>query len=197
MNRWTAPPTPVRTCLQCQYNLRGLPHDTVRCPECGTLNPLFTRYTFRRRLFSWGYDYTILDRHGAELYLVRTARASLLRRQFVIRDLDRQELATVREQPLAVSLTYYILRPEHGTAVVRQRRLSVRPQYKVFEIEHADEALTTLATTRGHRILDGEEPRAVILRRHWPMWVMFDVDVAEGADTILMLAAAIVIQTQR
>jgi hypothetical protein len=39
----TAEPRPIDWdlhCLKCGYNLRGLSGDPVRCPECGSLNPL-------------------------------------------------------------------------------------------------------------------------------------------------------------
>ncbi len=187
----------ARLCYQCGYDLRGLPSETVRCPECGTPNPAFNRYTVRRRIFTWGYHFDILDAARACRYLVRSAQVSLLRHEIRILDVDRTVLARVREQPLAVSLTFHLLRDDQPTVAVRKRMLSVRPEYSVFDIEAPEQRLTTVATQQGHRIMDGETPVAVLIRRRWAMWDMFDLAIAAGADELLCLAAALVMERQR
>lgn len=195
----TSPPPigpSARACYRCGYCLLGLGTGKVRCPECGTDNPAFERYTFRRRLFSWGYDYSIVDATRRERFLVRNIRLSLVRRAFTLRDPELNLLAEVREQPLAFSPTYHICRPGQPDAAIRQRRLSVRPQYNVFDIERPDERLSTIATPTGHRIVNDEDVQAMITRRQWTIWTMFDVDVDPRCDVVLLLAAAVVMETQ-
>jgi hypothetical protein len=50
-------------CLNCGYNLRGLPGDPIRCPECGCLNPAHPPGTVRGERPKTALERTVDELH--------------------------------------------------------------------------------------------------------------------------------------
>jgi len=81
------------------------------------------RYTMRQQLVSIGEDFDIADEHGNPVYRV-DGKALRLRETFVIEDLQGREVATIRENKLALRESMDILREDAKIATIRKARFA-------------------------------------------------------------------------
>lgn len=152
------------------------------------------RYTMRQDLLSFGDDYTIKDDDGREVYRVDGKAFTLLREKLAFQDMAGKELAFIREKLIALTDSYEILRDGKQVAVVKKDLVNVFRCGFTVDVPGPDDldAQGNLLDheytfSRGDRVVASVSKRWLTLRD------TYGVDIVDGEDAVLILAAAVVI----
>jgi len=151
------------------------------------------RYVMKQKLFCWGDDFTIKNEAGQDVYFV-DGRAFSIGQKLSFQDLQKNELAFVRQRLLSWGPTYEITRDGAVVAIVKKH---------LFTLFHCDFTVDVPGPddleARGN-FLDmeysfarGDKMVAEVSKR-WFSWSdTYGVDVASGEDDVLILASTVVI----
>jgi len=155
------------------------------------------RYVMRQKLWSWGNDFTIKDDAGTDRFYV-DGKVITLRQEMVFEDMDRRPLATVRKRLLSFGNVYDIYHGDQLFAVVRENWLPL-VRYR-FTVDVGDDGpgpgdLSITGDVWNHEYTFEEAGQAVaVVSKRWFSWTdTFGVDVADGADDVLVLACTAVV----
>ena len=151
------------------------------------------RYLMKQKLVCWGDDFAIKNEAGEDVFFV-DGRAFSVGDKLSFRDMQRNELAFIRQKLLSWGPTYEITRKGELAAVVKKHLFTLfRCKFTVDvhgpdDLEAAGSFLDMEYTfTRGGR------PVAEVSKR-WFAWAdTYGVDIAEGEDDVLLLASTVVI----
>ena len=151
------------------------------------------KYVMRQKLLSWGNDFTIKDETGADRYFV-DGRALSLGDKLSFQDMQGNELAFISQKLLSWGPTYEIY--EHGRRVATIKKKIFTLFRDVFEME--DEAAGDFDATGDFFDLEYTFTRdgrtiATVSKKFFSWTDTYGVDIAEGEDEVLILAAAVVI----
>lgn len=151
------------------------------------------RYVMRQKLISLGDDFTIKDEAGRDVYFV-DGKAFSIREKLVMKDMAGNELASVRQKLLTIGKTYEIWRDGQLAATVRKQLFTLlRAKFEVDvpgpdDLEAQGDLLDHEYTfTRGGQVV------ARVSKRWFSFRDSYGVDIAEGEDDVLILAATVVI----
>lgn len=151
------------------------------------------RYVMKQKLLSFGDDFTIRDEHGRDAFLV-DGKAFSIGKQLSFQDLDKNELAFIRQKLLSWGPTYEIYRSGNLAAVVKKKLFSLLRYTFTVDVPGPDDLVAEGS------LLDHEysftrrgAPVATVSRR-WFTWAdSYGVDIADGEDDVLILASTVVI----
>ena len=151
------------------------------------------RYVMRQRFLSWGDDFTIKDELGQDAYHV-DGKVFSLGDQLAFRDMAGNELAFIRQKLLAWGPTYEIYREGELQAVVKKALFTLFQCRFTVDVPGPDDLEATGDLfDHEYSFTRGGETVATISKR-WFSWTdSYGVEVAEGEDGIMILAAAVVI----
>jgi uncharacterized protein YxjI len=153
-----------------------------------------SRYQIREKLLAIGDDFWIEDDQGEKVIKV-DGKALRLRATFVFEDRDGNELLKLQERKLHIHNTMVIEREGEKVATVQKALIHpIRDRFDV-ELEAGGEY-----KVHGH-ILDHEytferdgDDVATVSKRWLRVRDTYGVEIAEGEDDVLILAAAIAIE---
>jgi uncharacterized protein YxjI len=152
------------------------------------------RYAMKQKLFCWGDDFRILDEDGRDVYLVDGKAFTLLRKRLVFLDMNGNELAEIRQRLMAWGPTYDIVRDGHVAATVSKHVFTL--VYCKFTVDvpgpHDLEATGSLFDYE-YRFQRHGRDVATVSKNFFSWTDTYGVDIAEGADDILILASSVVI----
>lgn len=155
------------------------------------------RYVLKQKLFSLGGAFAIRDEGGRDVYTVEGAAFSF-GHQLTLRDAARNELAFIRQKLLSWGPTYEIYRGGELFAVVRKELFSFFRHVFTVDVAGPDDLVAEgdfweleFTFSRGDRVV------AAASRQWLTLADTYGVEVAEGEDDVLILAAAIVIDMVR
>jgi uncharacterized protein YxjI len=151
------------------------------------------RYVMKQKLFCWGDDFRIKNEAGSDVFFV-DGRAFSFGDKLSFQDLRGNELAFIRQKLLAWGPTYEITRNGELLAVVKKQLFTLfRCKFTVdvpgLDDLEAQGSFMDLEYTfeRGGRTV------AEVSKR-WFAWSdTYGVDIADGEDDVLILAATVVI----
>lgn len=151
------------------------------------------RYVMKQKLFAWGDDFKIQDEQGRDLFRV-DGKAFSLGDKLSFQDMQGAELAAIEQKLLSFGKTYEIHRGGQLAAVVKKGLFDLFRTTFSVDVPGPDDL-----EAQGN-FLDHEYgftrhggPVAQVSKK-WFSWSdTYGVDVAEGADDILILAATVVI----
>jgi uncharacterized protein YxjI len=151
------------------------------------------RYVMRQKLFSWGDDFVIKDESGRDVFYV-DGKAFSLGHQLSFQDMAGNELAYIRQRLLAWGPTYEIYGGGQLRAVVKKAIFTlVNCRFSVDVPGPDDLEATGNFTDHEYTFERGGRAVAVVSKR-WFSWTdTYGVEVADGEDDILILAATVVI----
>jgi uncharacterized protein YxjI len=151
------------------------------------------RYVMKQKLFSWGDDFYIKSAAGEDVFFV-DGRALSLGDKLSFQDLDRKELAFIRQKLLSWGPTYEITRGGELLAVVKKHVFTMFRCKFTVDVPGPDdlEAQGSFLDMEYNFERGGRQVAEVSKR--WFSWTdTYGVDIADGEDDVLILAASVVI----
>jgi uncharacterized protein YxjI len=151
------------------------------------------RFVMRQRWFSLGDDYAIRDESGRDAYIV-DGRVLCLGDQLSVQDPSGREIAYIRQRLLSWGPTYEIERDGQVAAVVKKSLFTFFRCEFTVDVPGPDD-LTAEGDFWEHEyaFIRGGRTAARVSKRWFSLTDTYGVDVAEGEDEVLVLAAAVVI----
>jgi uncharacterized protein YxjI len=151
------------------------------------------RYAMKQKLFCWGDDFTIKTPDGQDAFFV-DGKAFSIGDKLSFQDMQGNELAFIRQKLLAWGPTYEIYRDGELSAVVKKQLFTLfRCRFTVDvpgpdDLEAEGDFLDMEYTfTRCGKLVASVSKR-------WFAWAdTYGVDIADGADDVLVLASTVVI----
>lgn len=151
------------------------------------------RYLMKQKLFCWGDDFTIKNEAGEDIYFV-DGKAFSVGEKLSFQDMQRNELAFIRQKLLAWGPTYEISRDGQLAAVVKKHLFTLfRCKFTVDvpgpdDLEAQGDFLDMeYSFSRGGRV-------AAEVSKRWFAWSdTYGVEVCDGEDDVLLLASTVVI----
>ena len=155
------------------------------------------RYVMRQKMWSLGGDFTVKDEAGTDRFYV-AGKVLSLRHEMVFEDADRRPVATVRKRLLSFGNAYDIYHGEQLYAVVKEGWLPL-VRYR-FTVDVGDDGagpgdLAIAGDFSSHEYTFEQDGQVVAtVSKRWFSWTdTFGVDVADGADDVLVLACTVVV----
>jgi uncharacterized protein YxjI len=150
------------------------------------------RYQMKQKLFSWADRFAIRDEAGDEVAAV-DGKAFSWSNQLTFTDRDGNELASIQQKLLSWGPTYEIYRGGELAAVVKKKQWSFSPTF-IIDVPGPDDL-----TAKGnwsdmeYTFTRGDQEVAVVSRQWFAAGDSYGVEIADGEDAILILAATVVI----
>jgi uncharacterized protein YxjI len=149
------------------------------------------RYVVRERFFGLGDDSNITDESGNTVLTV-DGKVMTLRDRLVLRDPDGKEVAEVTRKLVAMRPTYQIRIGGEPAASVRKAFFTPFRERFAIDIPGPDDLeMTGNLLDHEFRITRGGDTVATVTKRWLTMRDTYGVEVAEGQDDLLVLAAVL------
>ncbi len=151
------------------------------------------RYVMKQKLFSWGDDFTIKNEAGEDVYFV-DGRAFSIGNKLSFQDMQRNELAFIRQKLLTWGPTYEITRNGELAAVVKKHLFTLFRCKFTVDVPGPDDLeaqgnfldLEYTFTRAGQTVAE--------VSKRWFSWTdTYGVEVPESEDAVLILASTVVI----
>ncbi len=152
------------------------------------------RYTMKQDLISFGDDFTIQNENGDDVYRVDGKAFTLVREKLAFEDMQGNELAFIRSRIVALTDSYEILRGGEVAAVVKKDLINVFRVGFTVDVPGPDD-LEAKGSLLDHEytFTRGGKTAATVSKKWFSIRDSYGVDIAEGEDVVLILAAAVVI----
>ena len=151
------------------------------------------RYVMKQKLFAWGDDFRIQDDQGRDVFFV-DGKAFSIGEKLSFQDMAGNELAFIGQKLLAWGPTYEIYRGGQLAAVVKKALFTLLRCKFTVDVPGPDELEAEgdfldheYSLTRGGNVV------ATISKRWFSLTDTYGVEIADGDDTILILACTVVI----
>ncbi len=149
------------------------------------------RYVIREKFFHLGEDSQITDESGRPIYEV-DGKVLSLHNTLVVRDMNGQEVATVKRQLIALTPTYTIDRPGLGTAQVRKHFINLLGDHYTIDIPGPhDLEMDGNLFEHEYRVKRDGAVVATVSKRWIALTDTFGVETAPGEDDPLILASVL------
>jgi uncharacterized protein YxjI len=151
------------------------------------------RYLMKQKLISWGDDYYVKDEAGRDVYFV-DGKGLSFGDQLSFQDLERHELAFIKERVLAWGKIYEIFRAGELAAVVKKELLALFHHRFSVDVPGPDD-LEAEGDFLDHEYTFQRGGRTVAtVSKRWFSWTdTYGVEIADGEDPVLILASAVVV----
>lgn len=151
------------------------------------------RYIMRQKLFSWGDDFTIKTEDGRDAFFV-DGKAFSLGNQLSFQDMNGSELAFIRQRLLAWGPTYEVYRGGEVQAVVKKALFTFFRCTFTVDVPGPDDLEATGSLTDHEYRFERHGSTVATVSKRWFAWSdTYGVDIAQGEDDVLILAATVVI----
>ncbi len=151
------------------------------------------RYIIREKLLHLGEDSTITDETGRPVYQV-DGKIFTLHHTLVMRDMAGAEVATIRQQLIALRPTWEITRGGQELAEVRKKLLTFLGDRFTVDIPGPDD-LEVAGNIFEHEfsITRGGQTVATVSKQWISLTATYGVDIAPGQDDALILACVLIL----
>ncbi len=153
------------------------------------------RYMMKKKLFSWGTDFTIKDDAGNDAFFV-DGKVFTLRDKLVFQDMRGNELAVVQKKLLSFGPTYEIYHAGQLKAVVKESLFTLFGHRFTVDDEHGAGDLEAKGNFTDHQYTFSRNGREVarVSESWFSITDTYGVDVTDGEDDVLILACTVVIE---
>lgn len=151
------------------------------------------KFQLRQKLLAFGDDFTIQDETGADRFFVDGAAFSI-GDKLSFQDMDGNELVRIEQRILSLKTTYRIVQGDTIVATVTKKPFTFFRE--VFEVEDAapgDLDATGDFFDRDYALTRDGRTVATVSKKFFSMTDSYGVDVADGEDSVLLLAVVVVI----
>ena len=151
------------------------------------------RYLMRQHFLSWGDDFTVQDESGQDGFYV-DGKAFSLGDQLSFQDMEGHELAFIRQKLLAWGPTYEIYRRGELQAIVKKALFTLFQCRFSVDVPGPDDLEARGSFTDHEYEFERGGSSVAVVSKRWFSWTdTYGVEIAEGEDDILILAATVVI----
>lgn len=151
------------------------------------------RYMMRQRILCWGDDFSIKDADGQEVYYI-DGKVFSFGNKLSIKDRNGAELAQINQKLLSLGPQYEIVSGGETVAVVKKHLFTpFRARFSV-DVPGPDD-LEATGDFLDHEYVFERSGRVVarVSKKWFSLADTYAVDIEEGQDDVLVLAAAVVI----
>ena len=151
------------------------------------------RYMMRERILSWGDDFTIKDADGRDTYYV-DGKVFSFGDKLSFKDGSGTELARIDQKLLSIGPQYEIIRGGETVAVVKKQLFTLFRARFTVDVPGPDD-LEARGNFLDHEYAFERGGREVarVSKKWFRLADTYAVDIDEGEDDVLILAAAVVI----
>jgi uncharacterized protein YxjI len=147
----------------------------------------------RERILSWGDDFTIRDADGRDAYQV-DGKVFSIGGKLSFKDMSGNELALIDQKLLSIGTQYEIIRGGKTVAVVKKHMFTLFRARFTVDVPGPDD-LEAKGNFLDHEYTFERGSRAVarVSKKWFSFTDTYGVEIEEGEDDVLILAAAVVI----
>ena len=151
------------------------------------------RYLMRERILSWGDDFTIKDEAGREAFYV-DGKVFSVGDKLSFKDRDGKEVALIDQKLLSFGPQYEIVRGGTTIAVVKKQLFTLFRARFTVDVPGPDD-LEAKGNFLEHEYVFERAGRDVarISKKWLSLSDSYAIDINEGEDDVVILAAAVVI----
>jgi len=151
------------------------------------------RFQLRQKIFTFGDDYVVKDQSGRERFYV-DGKVFTLRNTLVFEDMQENELACIRQRILAWGPTFEIERGGEVVALVKKHLFTLFRCKFTVDVPGPDdlEAQGSFFDYEYEFTREGKRV-AEVSKRYFSISDSYGVEIADGEDAVLLLAATVVI----
>jgi uncharacterized protein YxjI len=151
------------------------------------------RYIMRERILSWGDDFTIKNADGQDTYYV-DGKVFSVGNKLSFKDMGGNELALIDQKVLSFGPQYEIIRGGETVAVVKKHLFTLFRARFTVDVPGPDD-LEARGDFLQHEYTFERSGREVarVSKRWFSFSDTYGVDIDEGEDDVMILAAAVVI----
>ncbi len=151
------------------------------------------RYLMKQKLVCWGDDFAIKNEAGEDVFFV-DGKAFSLGDKLSFRDMQRNELAFIRQKLLSWGPTYEITRKGELAAVVKKHLFTLFRCKFTVDVPGPDDLEAAGSFLDMEYTFTRAGERVAEVSKRWFTWAdTYGVDIAEGEDDVLLLASTVVI----
>ena len=150
-------------------------------------------YQMRQKLFSLGDDFVIQDERGNDVYYV-DGRAISIGNKLSFQDMQRNELAFIRQKLLSWGPTYVVEFPNGASVTVKKHLFTLLHCAFTVDVPGPDD-LEATGNLLDHEYSFQRHGRTVatVSKRWFSLRDTYGVEIAEGENDVLILASTVVI----
>lgn len=152
------------------------------------------RYVMRQKILSWGDDFTIKSADGGAAYRVDGKVLSFGDKLRILDAGTGDEVARIDQRMLTIGQKYDISVRGQLVATVKKKRFTLIRERFIVDVPGPDD-LEATGSFLDHEYTFERAGRTVasVSKRYFSFVDTYGIDVAEGEDDVLILAAAVVI----
>ena len=151
------------------------------------------RYIMRERILSWGDDFTIRTGDGENAYYV-DGKVFSFGNKLAFKDMNGRELVRIDQKLLSLGPQYEIVRDGATVAVVKKHLFTLFRARFTVDVPGPDD-LEASGNFLDHEYTFERSGRQVarVSKRWFSFSDTYGIDIDDGEDDVLILAAAVVI----
>jgi uncharacterized protein YxjI len=151
------------------------------------------RYMMRERILSWGDDFSIKDADGREVYYI-DGKVFSFGNTLSIKDRDGGELARINQKLLSFGPQYEIVSGGETVAVVKKHLFTPFRGRFTVDVPGPDD-LEARGDFLDHEYVFEQSGKVVarVSKKWFSLADTYAVDIDQGQNEVLLLAAAVVI----
>jgi uncharacterized protein YxjI len=147
----------------------------------------------KQKLFAWGKDFTITDETGQGRFFV-DGKAFSFCEQLSFQDMNRNELAFIRQKVFAWGPTYEIYRGGSLFAVVKKELFTFFKCRFTVDVPGPDDLLAQGNFTDHEYQFSRARGVVAVASMKWFTWAdTYGVEIADHEDPVIILASTVVI----
>ena len=151
------------------------------------------RYVMKQKLLAFGDDFTIQDESGRDAYFV-DGKAFSIGDKLSFHDMQRNELAFIKQKLFAWGKTYEIYRSGVLAAVVKKELFTLFKCRFTVDVPGPDDLEATGDfLDHEYQFTRGDRAVAAVSKQWFAFRDTYGIEVTEGEDPVLVLASAVVI----
>lgn len=151
------------------------------------------RYIMKQKLFCWGDDFLIKNEAGEDVFFV-DGKAFSIGNKLSFQDMQKNELAYIRQKLLSWGPTYEITRNGALAAVVKKHLFTLLRCKFTVDVPGPDDLEAQGSFLDMEYTFSRAGQTVAEVSKRWFAWSdTYGVDVHEGEDDVLILASTVVI----
>ncbi|MFT4976290.1 MAG: hypothetical protein ACI8S6_002186 [Myxococcota bacterium] len=151
------------------------------------------RYLIKEKFFSLGQSFTIQDDKGQTAYKVDGKLLSL-KDKLTVRDASGAEVARIEQKLLSLVKAYRVYKGGSVIATIKKRPFTILRDRFVVDVPGPDDLVITGAILdHDYTVTRGKQQVARVSKAWVSLTDTYGIEVEEGEDPLLPIAAAIVI----